>query len=417
MDSENNPTIVLITLDRNAGCAILTRSDGKEARLPLTPSPFEETSVLARIDFTPSYRTLLATTLSGDQVLFEMPLEKAGNQLLGRLIVYLDQNQWSAISNALYDEERGTEKNRTAAQQLKRWVEQGKIILPASAAHYYETSKRFNKEKRYYLGLTILQYSRGWQMRDPLQVRRDELHNGFCRYTGRPSDVRTNPVFTLDPYTLYSTARHSTPIQKSIPTKTPLDFRIAALTEAVSSIDVMLDSERVESGLETGWTPLNQKFSDWLDSENRDSQQKRKTIDAFLLSDLQKEIAEEAWASGATIPQLKSWALKHAANEIAQLPATGLFREMLHSRHLNKGTKWSPNDLTDMVYLSCAAGYADFVACERHMRDPLKHGLKRTKKKTQVYRDLTDAVAAIKEALETAQTPKASISSNNAKKL
>ncbi|MCX5606670.1 hypothetical protein OHB39_03540 [Streptomyces sp. NBC_00047] len=73
---------------------------------------------------------------------------------------------------------------------------------------------------------------------------------------------------------------------------------------------------------------------------------------------------------------------------------------MLHSRHLNKGTTWRPNDLTDMVYLSCAAGYADFVVCEKHMRDPLQHGLKRLGRSAQVYRQLTDAVVAIEEALE-----------------
>ena len=64
----------------------------------------------------------------------------------------------------------------------------------------------------------------------------------------------------------------------------------------------------------------------------------------------------------------------------APSPAVGLFREVLHSRHLNKGTTWRPNDLTDMIYLSCAAGYAD-------------------------YRRLTDAVAAIEKAREASDVP------------
>ncbi|MEU2434386.1 hypothetical protein ABZ611_33750 [Streptomyces sp. NPDC007861] len=91
---------------------------------------------------------------------------------------------------------------------------------------------------------------------------------------------------------------------------------------------------------------------------------------------------------------------------IGESPAVGLFREMLHSRHLNKGTTWRPNDLTDMIYLSCAAGCADYdVVCEKHMRDPLQHGLKRMGRSAQVYRRLADAVAAIEEAPEASSVP------------
>jgi hypothetical protein len=85
--------------------------------------------------------------------------------------------------------------------------------------------------------------------------------------------------------------------------------------------------------------------------------------------------------------------------DIQQLPATGVFREMLHDRHLNKGTVWRHNDLTDMVYLSCAAGYADFVVCERHMGNVLRQGLKRLSRPTLIFRRLRDAVPAIRERL------------------
>jgi hypothetical protein len=68
---------------------------------------------------------------------------------------------------------------------------------------------------------------------------------------------------------------------------------------------------------------------------------------------------------------------------------------MLHDRHLNRGTKWSPNDLTDMVYLSCAAGYADFVVCEQHMRSVLAQGLRRLVRPQHVFRGLQQALPAI----------------------
>ncbi|WYB31079.1 hypothetical protein V6574_16445 [Streptomyces sp. SM1P] len=404
MENEGNLFITMITMDRATSCTIFTRSDGKEARFPLAPSPFEHTSVVARLDFTPAFSALLATTLSGDQIIFELPLEKATDQLGGRLVVYLDQNQWSLLSNANHSAPKSSEADRAAARMLKEWVDQREIILPASAGHYYETGKRFNTDKRYSLGLTILQYSRGWQMRDPLQVRRNELHDAFCYRLGRPGSVRSEPVFTLAPEALHSPTR-SAGIDTPSAVQNHLDFQTKALLAASVSIDTMLDTQRVEEGPDTGWATGSQRFSDWLDELAQDSQQKRKAIDLHLVTDLQRELAEEAAAADVSKELFRQWGFKGWVQAIGESPAVGLFREILHSRHLNKGTTWRPNDLQDMIYLSCAAGYADFVVCEKHMRDPLQHGLKRMGRSTQVYRRLTDAVAAIEKHLEAHSTP------------
>ncbi|MFJ9177076.1 hypothetical protein [Streptomyces sp. NPDC102360] len=404
MENESNPSITLITMDRAASCTIFTRSDGKEARFPLDPSPFEGTSVIARLDFSPALAALLATTLSGDQVLFEMPLEGVTDQLAERLVVYLDQNQWSLLSNAVHGAPKSSEPDRAAARRLREWVDQRRIVLPASAGHYYETGKRFSTDKRYDLGLTVLQYSRGWQMRDPLQVRRNELHDVFCHRLDRPGSVRNAPVFTLAPDALYSPTRW---VGAELPSTFPnhFVFKPNALLAASVSIDAMLDTQRVEEGPDTGWTAESQRFSDWLDELDQDSQQKRRAIDIHLVKDLQQDLAEEAAAADVTEELFRRWGFRGWVRAIGESPAVGLFREMLHSRHLNKGTTWRPNDLTDMIYLSCAAGYADVVVCEKHMRDPLQHGLKRMGRSAPVYRRLTDAVAAIEEALEASSVP------------
>ncbi|MGW4032554.1 hypothetical protein ACWEFL_25140 [Streptomyces sp. NPDC004838] len=401
MSTQDEPTVVLITMDRETASIVLSRSDGKEARFPMSSSPFETSSALARLHVAFPPKVLLASTLSGDDILFELPQHDASqDQLAGRLVVYLDQNKWSEIGNAFHAPSKVGEESRKAAEKLAQWVTEGRIILPASAGHHNETTKRFDTEKRYKLGLTVLQCSRGWQMRHPLQVRSNELYDNFCRRSGQPAKARSAPVFTLAPDALHSTAERGMQHYSA-----PADFDPAqsfvteALVAATVSIDVMLDTERIGPGPETGWVEANQRFSDWLDEQDLDSQQKRKSIDAFFLSDVSKEIAKEAYAATLTVEDCGHWFRKEATSDIRTLPALGLFREMMHSRHLNKGTKWRINDLTDMFYLSCAAGYADFVVCERHMRDPLAHGLKRLGLKTPVYRHLADAVEAIEEAL------------------
>jgi hypothetical protein len=281
------------------------------------------------------------------------------------------------LSNSQHLTSKAAPDDRAAAQKIAEWVQQRKIILPASAGHFYETTKWPDTDRRYHLGLTVLQLSHGWQMRDPLQVRRNELHGAFCRRSGRLTGIRNDPVFTLAPNAVYSDSRNIAPSTPALDFHPDRAFQLEALTVAVAAIDAMLDSEWCEPGPDTGPTTTSQRFSDWLDDQQLDSQQKRKAIDAFLLLDLQQEIAEEASYANAPFDQFQNWILKQAMKDIGESPALGLFRAMLHERHLNKGTRWHPNDLTDMIYLSCAAGYADLVVCERHMRATLMQALKR----------------------------------------
>lgn len=405
VSEETQPRITMITMDRETCSVVLNRSDGKEARFPLGKSPFAETSALVRLHYTPSFDGLLATTRAGDDIVFELPKPNSDEQLAERLVVYLDQNQWSAVANARHDPAKVADEDREAARQLAEWVLQRKIVLPASSGHYYEATKRFDKKKRYGLGLTILQLSRGWQMRDPVQVRRDELQAAARRRIGRASGARTVAVFTPMPDVLHGRWRGGAPYAPPPDFAPDAAFQHQALTSASALIDVMLDAERIEPGPDTGWARAQQQFSDWLDGEDRTPQQKRRSIDALLLSDLWREMAEEAHAAGATREQFRDWFLDQSMAHIAELPATGMFREILHERHLNKGTIWRGNDLTDMVYLSCAAGYADFVVCERHMGNALTQGLRRLIRPTLVSRRLRDAVPAISERLgRTAQS-------------
>lgn len=392
------PAIALVTIDRETGSVVLSRSDGKEARFPLPNGMFADTSALSRLHWTPDGGGLLAVTRAGDDIAFEMPRRDGPDGPGGRLVVYLDQNQWSLLARCTRVPADVKETDLAAAKQIADWSRQRRIVLPASAGHYFETTKWREPTRRYSLGLTILQLSRGWQMRDPLQVRRDEIHDAFRCAFADGTGTRSSPVFTLRPNVLYG-PRGGPPHQP--PAGLPPDIAYAreALTSAIVLIDVMLDAEHVESGPTAGWVAVNQQFSDWLDGEKRDPQQKRRSIDALLLSDLKTEIAEEAHFASVTPKQMSQWVRKSFAAGISALPATGLFRELLHEKHLNKGSRWIPNDLIDMFYLSCAAGYADIVVCERFAAAALDRGQRRLGRTPNAFRTLRDAVPQIEAAL------------------
>ncbi|MET8564692.1 hypothetical protein ABZV75_30515 [Streptomyces flaveolus] len=297
--------------------------------------------------YSPPLASLLAVTTKGDDIAFELPLRGEADQLDNRLVVYLDQNMWRPVSDAVRGQETVSEKEKEAAAQLVEWVRDRRIVLPASAGHYYETTKWSLPDKRYDLGLTILQLSRGWQMRDPLQVRHEEIAAMFRRWRGEGSIARVSSVFTLAPNALHSPARGMTPY--SPPSGFSVDdaFRLASLTSAAAYIDVMLDAEHVESGPDTGWVESNQRYSDWLDAQDWDSQQKRRSIDAFLFHDLSRNFAEGAYEVGLSPHELQGWGANQPMQHLSALPATGLYREMVHNRHLNKKTRWRRNDLTD----------------------------------------------------------------------
>jgi len=387
---------------------VFVREDGKEARFPLGTSPFSATSALASLHWAPSDASfagsvLLAVTVAGDTVVFELPSDDQ-EQLAGRLIVYLDQNQWSVLSKANDPSSRIPDEDRAAALRLEDLARGGALILPASSAHYHETTKWSHDAARYQLGLTVLQLSRGWQLRDPLQVRRDEIRASYAQMFRAGPTPSARAVVTLMPDKLHGPPRggHSSEPPLDLPPHMAAAYK--ALLSATVLIDVMLDHDHIPATPATGWTQTNQQFSDWLDQESRDSQQKRKAVDVLLLQDLQRELAEEAHSSGITPMQMSSWVRQHAVR-LAELPALGVFREILHDRHLNQGLTWHPNDLTDMLYLSTAAAYTDVIVCERTMGSALRGGLTRLGRNTPVFRRLRDAVPALEHMLHLRELP------------
>src|ERR1700722_4276877 len=102
--------------------------------------------------------------------------------LAGRRVVYLDQNRWSAMAAWRHGHKPIDKSEAAAAERLAELVTDRKIVLPMSAGHVIETGPLYD-ERRAAHASTVLQYSRGWQMRNPVEVRKDELSAAL---DGRP---------------------------------------------------------------------------------------------------------------------------------------------------------------------------------------------------------------------------------------
>lgn len=93
------------------------------------------------------------------------------------------------------------------------------------------------------------------------------------------------------------------------------------------------------------------------------------------------------------------WVTAGFGTGVGRLRSAAVYRASMHARHLNRGTTWRPNDLVDLVYLSCAAAYADVVVAEGHMSGVLRQALRGLSRTTPVLGRLRDAVPAVEALL------------------
>ena len=390
--------IVLMTLDRATATVILLRSNKKEARFPLESSPFHPSSQITRMSHAPDAGLLYVETMHGEDIFVELPTVDDLAPRRDRRVVYLDQKDWNTLANTLYKPAKVPDAERAAAEKLIAWARAKKVLLPMSAGHMAETCKWSNDEERYRLALTIVQLSSGWQMRDPLDVRRFELRQSF---TTRFKDTGLEPIeiFTLEPNAVHGETRGQK--HPDVPNDFPPDIALAfeALTSVSATFDTRLDADSIAMDPSPGWVIRNQRFTDWLAGEKDcNSLQKRQSVDAFFVADTKTEIAEEAFRSGITPDEMGQWLLNEREGRVAVMPCLGLFRETLVSMNLNRAS-WEDNHLTDLMYLTCAAGYADYVVAERQLVGYMEQALKRLDRPINVYRRIQDLVPVLVKRL------------------
>lgn len=138
-------------------------------------------------------------TTRGDHILLDIPRPDDLTPIGGRSTIYLDQNHWSTLAKAIHEPRRIiNEDERDAALRLIDLGISRRIILPMSSGHMAETCKWTDNDRRYHLALTFAQLGAGWQLRDPLDVRRFELRQAFIT-TYQNYRLLPPPTIMLEP--------------------------------------------------------------------------------------------------------------------------------------------------------------------------------------------------------------------------
>jgi hypothetical protein len=386
-------SISAMRLDRD-GTMTIELTDGRTVKGAQSRDVFASTSAIASSTHLPHLNLLHLQTVRGDHALIELPRPTDLAPLRGRTTIYLDQNHWSTLTDAVHDPDRVANADElAAARQLIERVLTREIVLPISAGHLSETCKQIDMERRYARALTMTQLSAGWQLRDPLDLRRSELRQVLCaRY--RLQRIPTRAAVTLEPNAVYA-GRHEELDDVAGDLPPEAQWAVHAIRCIGGIIDTMLDSEHVLTPGAPGWVEEFQRFATFLRENPTSIEMKRRRTLAKFLADLAPELAEEAGRANITAAERSDWTLKHSEEDLPSMPALGLFREILHEKLSDGQLRWADNDITDMMYLSAATAYCDYVVGERSHASHITNGLRRLGRPNNMYRNLRSLIAQI----------------------
>jgi hypothetical protein len=85
---------------------------------------------------------------------------------------------------------------------------------------------------------------------------------------------------------------------------------------------------------------------------------------------------------------MSDWVLHHSEEDLPGMPALGIFREVLYEKLSNGKLRWLDNDLFDMLYLTTAAGYCDYVVGERSHTSHIANALRRLGRADKLHRHI-----------------------------
>ena len=265
------------------------------------------TTAIASSKCLPKQFELHLVTSTGDEIRVELPRPDDVAPLRGRPTVYLDQNHLSTLTNALHAPARHGSDERAAALGLIDLVRSGEVVLPMSAGHVGETAKQANEAERYRRALTLAQLSGGWQLLDPLTVRRIELRQALARryLAHSPSSFA---VVTLAPGSV-SIAK---PTVHDLDNDTELPPAARWIFETVSSISAVFEAMLAESipmSPVPDWAPQFEAFARFLEANPSGPELKKNRTLAKFIADLGTELPIAAHQAGVSGDQMSDWAL------------------------------------------------------------------------------------------------------------
>jgi hypothetical protein len=313
---------------------------------------------------------------------------------MGR-IVYLDQNKWIDLSR----EHHGRDPQHRFEGVLVYVLEAsaaGTLTFPLSLAHYMETMKHGNPERRLRLARFMLRVSRCATLAPIGVIVRHEIEQALSQvYPGR---VPLPAPLTLVGPGVHHATGGMIPVPRIPWGDLSPEQRMHAwyLFEEATLSGVFALNGVTRREMKQSEHDLN--FKGHLDKWGRDGEavaadvRKRSTW-AIALVDIQEPFLAALVRHGITWPEIQA----------RGVPAMGAFLESMPTRrvdmHLhrqwakNKGLQANRNDLNDWGLVGAAVAYCDVVVTEKRLADLVNRpGLEKNAKVITDLRELPKAV-------------------------
>lgn len=365
-------------------------SDGKEIRnkLPIS-NGFEESQLSQQVLDCENW-WIYSETLRGHWIMSEGYNPNSQPPLNGRAVVYLDQNHWRILSDALFEPSAiADSKLLRAAEELIALVFECKVVLPLSMGHLLEISA-LHGEVRYRVGLAMASLARGWQIRHPIDLWKSEARSSIRAHLKIGGDESLHEVVT-EPGALFESANNL---------GVTADMSdIEKLTKMLSGPNILLtqllEPVKIPKEQGTNWSEYHARITAQMEMQQVTKHQRRKiAIRRYWNENL-----------GFYIPLFREFTGSFDSptlsdSEITKLfsesPMVGLLSELFVNRFIDVRTKWNQNDLVDMLYLSSAAGYVDYVCAEKHTGTQLREAQKRLGRNSNVFISIRELVDSLK---------------------
>ncbi len=96
-----------------------------------------------------------------------------------------------------------------------------------------------------------------------------------------------------------------------------------------------------------------------------DADERRRGVAARLILDIRDALQEAQLRTSISTDQILALGGHELTQFMRDLPSRDALLELATVQHHNPQTRWHPNDLNDLVYISLAVGYCDVVVTER----------------------------------------------------
>lgn len=293
------------------------------------------------------------------------------------LTVYLDQMKWIDLARAQVGHPKGEPFVRHL-REFERLVGEGRLRLPLSAAHYYETGKQRDERRRQQLTATMMHLSQSLRIAPPHIIVPWEARRALAAILNLPLSVHNIPLFGEGAAHAHASPslRYDAPAEYR-GTPLPEDVRAALERRARPLFEEALLSASAPAGLPDELRVVLGEFKSLTDDKFVKGQndvaaelQKlgRHRLDDVMLgtavADIMTPLLEAASSMNVSLIEdvIDAGRMKEL---VEHMPSRWVEMKLRRVRQANPQKRWHGNDLNDVTALAIAIPYCDVVVTER----------------------------------------------------